>query len=151
MAREKKAPEPETLKKEANVIQLRLAGATWTEIAAAVGYSGPSGAYGAYQRAAKRVIAPKIEELREMELDRLDRLQRGVWASAIGGNVRAVDSVLRIMDRRARLLGLDMPVRLDINAREEIIHEVERLAAELEVADPNIVDAEVIGDGDSSD
>lgn len=126
----KKAPEPELLEQEAKVIELRRSGATWSVIAERVGYAGPSGAYKAYQRAAERMIRPNLEELRDTELDRLDRLQLGLWGKAIQGDVRAVDSVLRIIDRRARLLGLDAPSQVN-------------LKAEVNTYDANSIDSEV--------
>lgn len=49
------------------------------------------------------------EELRELELMRLDRLFLAMYGQAIEGNQGAVDRCLRIMERRARLLGLDKP------------------------------------------
>jgi hypothetical protein len=55
-----------------------------------------------------------VNELREQELDRLDRLQRNVWAQALNGDLQAVQVALRIIDRRAKLLGLDTPVRQEI-------------------------------------
>lgn len=112
----KKAPEPEQLERELKVLNLRLAGATWAEIAQAMGYAGPSSAYYTYQKAAERMIRPKLEEYRDLELDRLDRLQRGLWKKAAGGDPRAVDSVLRIIDRRAKLLGLDAPQNINLQA-----------------------------------
>lgn len=54
-----------------------------------------------------RTLQQPAAELRELELDRLDRLQVRVWGKAIEGNVGAIDRVPRIMERRARLLGLD--------------------------------------------
>lgn len=47
------------------------------------------------------------EALRALEAERLDRLQLGHWKRAIGGDVAAANVVLKIMERRARLLGLD--------------------------------------------
>jgi hypothetical protein len=108
----KKAPDPDQLERESKVIALRSAGATWAEIAKSMGYAGPSSAYYTYQKAAERLIRPDLEEYRDMELERLDRLQRAVWRDAIGGNTKAVDSVLRIIDRRSRLLGLDQPTKI---------------------------------------
>jgi hypothetical protein len=108
----KKAPEPALLDAEAKVIELRRAGLTWATIAKETGYSGPSGAYKAYQRAAERLIRPNLEEYRDMEIDRLDRLQAGVWQSAAQGNVKSIDAVLRIINTRARLLGLEAPQKI---------------------------------------
>ena len=48
-------------------------------------------------------------EISRLEQERLDNLQAGVWMSALQGNHGAIDRVLRIMERRARLLGLDAP------------------------------------------
>jgi hypothetical protein len=130
MAREN-APEPEQLDRENKIIELRRAGATWQVVAERVGYASASGAYQAYQRIAGRLIRPKLEEYRDMELDRLDRLQMGVWTKALNGDTRAVDSVLRIIDRRARLLGLDAPKELNVKA-------------EVSTYDPNTIDSEVL-------
>ncbi len=47
---------------------------------------------------------------------RLDRLQEALWPKAISGDTRAADVVLRIMNRRARMLGIDAPARIDITA-----------------------------------
>jgi hypothetical protein len=59
-----------------------------------------------------RTLKQPTDELREIELDRLDRLQRGIWERAKDGDIRAIDAVLRIIDRRARLLGLDAPQKI---------------------------------------
>ena len=53
-------------------------------------------------------------QLRDMEVARLDRLLMGHWTKAIGGDVNATRTVLSIMDRRAKLLGLDAPQRIDL-------------------------------------
>jgi uncharacterized protein YicC (UPF0701 family) len=68
-----------------------------------------------------------------MELDRLDRLQRAAWATAMQGNPKAILSILKIMERRAKLIGLDAPQRLqqEVTVYEggtDIDREVQRLA-----------------------
>lgn len=77
--------------------------------------------------------SPEAQHLRELELDRLDQLQKGIWASACGQaeggeglvNLKAVDRVLRIMERRAALLGLDL--RADSTAGDEVRLTLEQL------------------------
>lgn len=134
----KKSPEPELLAKENQVIELRRAGITWAKIAEQTGYAGPAGAFRAYQRVAERFIRPNLEELRDMELDRLDRLQAAVWGKALNGDVRSLDAVLRIIDKRAKLLGLDAPKEVNLKAevatydRDSIDSEVARLVALLD-------------------
>jgi VIT1/CCC1 family predicted Fe2+/Mn2+ transporter len=56
-------------------------------------------------------------QIREVEMARLDALQAAAWRSAIGTGKRqlaAIDRIIRIMERRARLLGLDSPTRIEI-------------------------------------
>jgi hypothetical protein len=139
---DEKAPEPDELERESRILELRRAGATWQNIADRVGYASPSGAWQAYQRIANRFIRPKLEDLRDMELDRLDRLQMGVWPKALNGDIRALDAVLRIIDRRARLLGLEAPKEVNLKAevttydRDSIDAEVARLVALLDGGSP---------------
>lgn len=125
----RKSPPPELVERERQVLELRRAGATYDDCARAVGYATPQGAYLAYQRALKRTLVETgAEEARQQELDRLDRLQRAVWPNALQGDLAAVNSVLRIMDRRARYLGLDAPIKHDVT---------------VETVDPTSIDAEV--------
>lgn len=60
-----------------------------------------------------------VEDLRALELDRLDALLRGLWPKASKGEERAVQKVLNVLERRAKLLGLDAPEKLDQNVKME--------------------------------
>jgi hypothetical protein len=42
-----------------------------------------------------------------LEEQRLDSLQDGIWDRALSGDPRAVEVALKVLERRARLLGLD--------------------------------------------
>ncbi len=105
-------PSPELVDREIKVLELRRAGLTWQRIAEQVGYADHTGAYAAYKRAIKRTQQQPADELREAEIDRLDRLQLAVWPKAMNGDNTSITTILRIMERRARLLGLDMPVKI---------------------------------------
>ncbi|MFJ3219693.1 hypothetical protein ACIPLC_27730 [Kitasatospora sp. NPDC086801] len=60
-----------------------------------------------------------IEELRALEGARLDRLYLVAYRRAVrDGELQAIDRALRIMERRARLLGLDQPVRTEITGHD---------------------------------
>lgn len=54
----------------------------------------------------------EAEGYRVLELDRLETLQVKMWEQVEKGDQGAVDRVLRIMERRARLLGLDAPAKI---------------------------------------
>lgn len=106
-------PSPELVDKEIRVLELRRVGLTWTRIAEEVGYADHTGAYAAYKRAIKRTMQQPADELREQEIDRLDRLQVAVWPSAMKGDTRAILTIIRLMERRAKLLGLDKPIKIE--------------------------------------
>lgn len=55
----------------------------------------------------------KATEILELELERLDMLTKGLEPMASAGNPGSVNSFLRVMERRAKLLGLDAPERFE--------------------------------------
>ena len=57
------------------------------------------------------MIAAEADTLKAEELSRLDAMFQGLWTSARKGNLSAIDRALKIMERRARMLGLDAPTR----------------------------------------
>ena len=119
---------PDTLDKEARCVQLRRMGLTFSQIAKEVGYTNAGGAYKAFQRAYDRIIVEDVKEIRTVALERLDFALRGIMDAVGKGSLGAIDRMLRIEERRARLLGLDAPVRQEI----EINHyERDTLDAEL--------------------
>ena len=116
--------------REEQVLKLRLAGATFFAIAKQIGFATPSGAQQAYRRALRRSIAPQVDELRKIEGGRLDALQLGLWQKAMNGDVRAAETVVRIMERRAKLFGLDAPIHKIIEVVTEDV--LDRAIRELE-------------------
>lgn len=151
-----KAYDPELIDKERKALELRRAGMSYDEIAVAVGYTRSSGAWNAVQRAMKRTLRESgADEVRDQELDRLDRLQRAVWPRAIQGDLPAVGAVLRIMERRSKMLGLDAPITANIAVEhfdgQTVDAEVQRIMATLQQKPTkqlaaSIIDAEVIED-----
>jgi DNA-binding CsgD family transcriptional regulator len=78
---------------------------------------------------------------RDLELRRLDRLQSGFWIKAITGEETAATVILRIMERRAKLLGLDSPSKIDLRQIDD--ETLIRLISELE--DESTEEAESAG------
>jgi len=92
-------------RKEQQVLELRRAGVTFDAIAEQVGYANRGSARKAYQRALARAAATvDLDEARQLEVDRLDRLQVGLWRKAVQGDVQAADRVLKIIEQRSRLV-----------------------------------------------
>jgi hypothetical protein len=90
-------------------LELRLAGLSYAAIGERMGVSAPR-AYQLVSGEVERINARRSEnaaELVRIEVERLDRLLEAVWPKATAGELAAVDRVLLIMARQAKLLGLD--------------------------------------------
>lgn len=126
-----------TAEREAAALELRKTGATYEMIARRVGYGDRSAAAKAVSRALAATIQEPADELRRLESARLDALLAAVWPEAMTGHRPAVESALRIMDRRSKLVGLDAPLRRAIEvitpeALENVIVQMESELADLE-------------------
>lgn len=95
--------------KRARVVEAVADGATYEQAAKRAGYATRSGAYKAFWKALDGREAEAVGQHRILELQRLDALQVGLWDQALAGDVKAVNAVLRIIEQRSRLLGLDKP------------------------------------------
>lgn len=101
----------EQLKREEDVLSLRRAGLTAQEIAVQLGIA-KSTVGRTLERAFKRYhdqLAADTRQILSLEVARLDRLLVGIWSDASKGHLGAIDRVLKIMERRAAMLGLDAP------------------------------------------
>lgn len=109
---------PEVAARWAKALALRMAGANYDQIAAQCGYASRSGAYAAVLAAIKATLREPAEDVRTLEVERLDRLMLGVWQRACGGDSEVIDRVLKIMSRRSSLLGLDAPQKQEITGKD---------------------------------
>jgi hypothetical protein len=66
----------------------------------------------------RQVIASGADELRAEEVARLDGMLEKLWPKARRGEVAAVDRVLKIGERRAKLLGIEAPVRIETTGKD---------------------------------
>ena len=97
-------------------VELRKLGFTYQKIADQLGVS-VSAAHKMVMTALKELNEKTVEgaeELRRLELERLDEWLLRIAQEIKNGNVLgAIDRGVRIMDRRAKLLGLDAPQRAE--------------------------------------
>lgn len=100
-------------------LELRAVGKSFPAIAVELGYRGPAGAYKAVMSALRRTLQEPADEVRKLELDRLDELMTFLWPEARLANYKAIDGILGIMGRRAKLLGLDAPLNANVNLVSE--------------------------------
>ena len=93
--------------KRIRALELAARGLSYDEVARAVGYSHRGSAYRAVFTALDEREVVGVEQLRTVELARLDRLQATVWEDAMAGDPRAVSAAVRVIQQRVRLMGLD--------------------------------------------
>jgi hypothetical protein len=90
-------------------LDLRKCGLTFREIGARMGVT-EQRAHALVTQELARLNAKRsegAEAVTRLEVERLDALLAAVWPKAVKGDLAAVDRVLSILARRARLLGLD--------------------------------------------
>lgn len=95
-------------------LELRQRGKSWFQIAETLKTSEVAVRNMASESiafAADLVSTATRQELLAIEMGRLDHMQDSLWDDATAGDTRAVDSILRIITLRSKLLGLDEQVQ----------------------------------------
>ena len=137
-----KSLSPETIQKYRQVWVLRLAGMSFEDIAKNVGYADKSGAKRAFDAASERWVVESVEQQRQIQSDRLDRLLFPAFQRVVDGDLNLIETCLRIEKRRAELWGLDAPKRaevtgadgaaIEINFAEQMLAKVEAIEKQQE-------------------
>jgi hypothetical protein len=97
----------EAARKADRALELRSAGFTLQQIAKECGYKSTGSLHEILVSKLADITKESAEEVFALEVKRLDDLQRGIWDRAVTGDLPAFDRVLRVMERRAALYGLD--------------------------------------------
>lgn len=152
-----KAKRADTAQRRKQAIDMRMAGASFQQIADTLGYTTRGAACQDISRALEQSVAEQtrsVESYREEELQRLDALLAEAWAVLKrqhvtvshgrlirdesdepilddGPTLSAIDRILKIQERRAKLLGLDAPQRHEVVSIDAVDAEIARLTAEL--------------------
>ena len=111
-----------TTEKTLKALELRKRGMNYTQIGEKLGCA---------RNTACRYVLSELENLaercreeaahvRDLELQRLDALYLKAWEAVEEGDLPAIDRCLRIMERRAKLLGLDAAQKVDVQGLMEI-------------------------------
>ena len=112
---------PETIEaklKAAKAVELRMEGKTFDEIAEEAGYNSRQAAFDAVRRAITAIVREPAEELIKLDLERLDKVFGIHYLNAQGGDVAALAACMKIMERRAKLLGLDAPAKQEVTGKD---------------------------------
>lgn len=95
-------------------MSLMIAGLTPEQIGQRMGISA-SGVKALVSRTLERATNRNVDALREIENQRLDRAQAAIWTKVLEGDLKAIDTFLRISTRRAKINGIDAPTNINLN------------------------------------
>jgi hypothetical protein len=152
-----RAKRADTAQRRKQAIDMRMAGASYQQIADRLGYTTRGAACQDVTRALETAVveqARSVEAYREEELQRLDVLLAEAWAVLKrqhvtvshgrvikddfdepilddGPTLSAIDRILKIQERRAKFLGLDAPQRHEVVSVDAIDAAIADLNAQL--------------------
>lgn len=120
MARGKATEKGAILQRQLQALELRKQGLTYRDIGdkLSISYQQAHNDVNAELKRLATLTLESAEGLRQLELERLDMLIKGLEPMARVGNPGAVTAYLRVMERRAKLLGLDAPVRQEVTGAD---------------------------------
>lgn len=103
-------------KRRKDALDMRYARSTYQAIADKLYNGNKPQAFRDIQKAIAELTKESAEEVRAQEVELLDAMARGLRKRALGGDDKAVASMLRLMERRAKYLGLDAPAQTQLTA-----------------------------------
>lgn len=96
--------------RDAIILDMRLKGMATREISEELAKQGvklsQSAVWRALDKRLLQTVRPGAEALRELELQRLDKLMASVWQVAVLGDTQAIMVCLKLIEARAKLQGL---------------------------------------------
>lgn len=92
-------------------LQYRMMGLSYEQIGEKLGIT-HNAAWENVDKALKEVTLENAKEVKKLELQRLDAMFIPAYGNAMRGDLQALNGVMQIMNRRAKLLGLDEAVQI---------------------------------------
>ena len=106
------------VQRQKQALTLRLSGASFEQIAVALGYASKAGAYMSVMAGLAKVPEPEAKAYRKLNLERLNRGRLGYWRNLEKGDPRSVELEIKTQERETRYLGLDAPIRAEITGKD---------------------------------
>lgn len=106
----------ELMEKRTEALRLRKSGMTYPDIALRLGVAKET-ARSYVLGALEAFVEEPGEEVRKMEIMRLDSLLQAIWPMCMAGDLEAIDRALKIEQFRAKITGMMMPIKIDIELR----------------------------------
>lgn len=100
--------------KTRRAMALKLAGASYAQIAQSLGYHDASGARKAVQRGMKSALQETSGELKKIHYGRLEHMLMLLWPEVNQRDLPAMSAALAVMDRMERLYGLNAAEKIEV-------------------------------------
>ena len=94
--------------KAMKALEMRATGVPYYQIQAELGYASPQAVWKACSDMLRRREKDTTDDYRRLQSERLDIALKAIWDRVLLGDDKAIDSFLRIEDRRAKLFGIDV-------------------------------------------
>lgn len=107
--------------KTRRAMALKLAGASYAQIAQTLGYHDASGARKAVQRGMKSAMHESAGELRKIHYGRLEHMLMLIWPEVNQRDLPAMSAALAVMDRMEKLYGLNEAQKIDVGVGRETV------------------------------
>lgn len=141
MSRKPSAIATKAALRRAEATKLRAEGYSNEEIKDDLGYASVAGVRADIRRHLRENGREEAKELLDLEMMRLDHLQKGLTEGFDNGDLALADPILRVMTRRANYIGLDA------GNREDDYSDVDRwLAGVVDGDEPNLDPDDILGE-----
>ena len=111
-------------------LEMRRRGASYEAIAKAIGYADRSGAKKLINWAYEQTLRENVEEARELELQRCDRLQERMEEFLEAGELAAGDRIAKLIELRCKIQGVFAPTKTEVTGKDGGAIEVGPTAAQ---------------------
>ena len=104
---------------------MRISGYSKPDIMEACGFAGITSVDKAIAKGMQLVDDPDPAIIRKLEIQRLDKYLKSLDKRIEDGDIKAIEAALKVQARRSSLLGLDVPVRREVDIRQITAQKVE--------------------------
>lgn len=104
------------IERDAEILERRIRGESLWEIAQAIGVTYDT-VRNVLRRHYDRNISGRMEELRDIQNEQIDRVIKGVWGKASTGSLPHIDRLVKLWERQAKLNGLDILPNVNVDQR----------------------------------
>jgi hypothetical protein len=129
---------PASIERDKQILNDRVKGMTYRALGEKYGMS-EAGAHGIVKKHAERTIKPAAEEVVQVEIERLERLLLALSDKIDRGDVRAIETAIKLSESLRKLQGVDAAVKsemeLVINPATVELEERLRKAAQMNKED----------------